>query len=943
MRPIRLRLEGFTSFRQAVELDFSKLDLFAITGPTGAGKTSLIDGLVYALYGRTPRIGEKSIVELISQGAPKMSVLLDFQSGGKTWRVVRNLKRGASTKVQVECQEGDKWIPQSGSNKELQNQLEQIVGLDFSGFTKAVVLPQGDFDRFLRGDTAERRQILSDLLNLKIYEDMKKAANSEAARLGSECALLSGQLTREYADATEENRQALEAEIAEASRDLEAKAAVLETVKAALQVALEVRQRRAESARHESARKAALDGLEKAKADAAGARKRVDAHAARLAELDRRIGDSGYDEALHLKLSGLLPKAQRRETVLANKERVLAEKAKAGVERQAALGKAAKARENSEAAEKSANDAERCYRNLEGSVAMLQEKYGSPGQLTSAANDLRGLDPDRQELEKVERELASKEESHANLRDGMEELAAADRLAAEAVERAETALEHVRALHAAGEMRRHLQAGQPCPVCEQVVSAVPKKPAAAVVDQAREALKKAKENHDRSRKSLQAAEIQLQAFPGQIEAARRHAGALATAMRRTETRAEQLLGAPLDEGACGRLQELATDFAAREKEAKQALNAWEKSRKAAAGSKDTATAADHAADKLRDQMRAMDDHARRLEDELLQLEDELAGAGDSAEIEARFQAQQAAKAERDEGLHARSQEEARRKQAESELERNNTNVAVLADRIRQSEAAIDAAQQDLRKLDQALKKKLASIELPAGSDEADSLQRLQTAVDKEHRKLTEGHIQRQARLDQLKRRIVEAEERRARLADLTASQQLHAQMGALLQANQFVRYLLEEAFERLCAGGARQLMTLSGERYSFASENDQFFVVDHWNAGERRSVNTLSGGESFLASLALALALAESIADFRDDGHSGLDSLFLDEGFSTLDSETLNIVVEAIEILQQDDRLIGVISHVSELADRLPARIQVVKSVGGSRLLVEEVAAGNGE
>ena len=137
------------------------------------------------------------------------------------------------------------------------------------------------------------------------------------------------------------------------------------------------------------------------------------------------------------------------------------------------------------------------------------------------------------------------------------------------------------------------------------------------------------------------------------------------------------------------------------------------------------------------------------------------------------------------------------------------------------------------------------------------------------------------------------------------------------------------------AGGTKQLKHLSTGRYSFATEGDEFLVVDHWNADDKRSVNTLSGGESFLASLSLALALSKSLPDFATNRESiQLDSLFLDEGFSTLDTETMQIVLDAIEMLQVDGRMIGVVSHVSELAERLPARIEVSKSPGGSTVTI---------
>jgi DNA repair protein SbcC/Rad50 len=149
--------------------------------------------------------------------------------------------------------------------------------------------------------------------------------------------------------------------------------------------------------------------------------------------------------------------------------------------------------------------------------------------------------------------------------------------------------------------------------------------------------------------------------------------------------------------------------------------------------------------------------------------------------------------------------------------------------------------------------------------------------------------------------------------------------------------VLERAFDVLCLEGSRELLILSQGRYSFATERDEFYVIDHWNADERRSVRTLSGGESFLASLALALALAASVSTFDDMAASSkLDALILDEGFSTLDAESLNVAIEALQALQQGDRMIAVISHVPDLGERLPSRIRVIKGVSESTIAVED-------
>ena len=135
----------------------------------------------------------------------------------------------------------------------------------------------------------------------------------------------------------------------------------------------------------------------------------------------------------------------------------------------------------------------------------------------------------------------------------------------------------------------------------------------------------------------------------------------------------------------------------------------------------------------------------------------------------------------------------------------------------------------------------------------------------------------------------------------------------------------------LAVAASERLGSLSEGRYGLSFHGDEFFVVDTWNGDEERSVRTLSGGETFLASLSLALALAEQVRSISSTDRARLDSLFLDEGFGALDRDTLRVVVEAIEQLGGDGRLVGLITHVRDLAEQFP-RLEVEKSPRGSRL-----------
>lgn len=126
------------------------------------------------------------------------------------------------------------------------------------------------------------------------------------------------------------------------------------------------------------------------------------------------------------------------------------------------------------------------------------------------------------------------------------------------------------------------------------------------------------------------------------------------------------------------------------------------------------------------------------------------------------------------------------------------------------------------------------------------------------------------------------------------------------------------------------LKELTDSRYTLKIQDGEYWVEDNWNGGEKRRVQTLSGGETFATSLSMALALSEKLSMGAE-----LGSLFLDEGFGTLDTETLESVTQILESLRQQDRLIGVITHVRALADRLPMQVKVHKSSEGSKLLLE--------
>ena len=162
MRPLHLSIEGFACFRDQQQLDFVPLELFAISGQTGAGKSTLLDAMIFALYGKVPRVG-KNYTECIALGMDRLAVTLEFRVGARSFRVVRIGKRKGSGMAQLEEIFEHKTKPLADQIRDVDRQIEALLGLGYDAFTQAVVLPQNEFAQFLKSEPRERQQILTAL------------------------------------------------------------------------------------------------------------------------------------------------------------------------------------------------------------------------------------------------------------------------------------------------------------------------------------------------------------------------------------------------------------------------------------------------------------------------------------------------------------------------------------------------------------------------------------------------------------------------------------------------------------------------------------------------------------------------------------------------------------------------------------------------------------
>jgi len=186
-----------------------------------------------------------------------------------------------------------------------------------------------------------------------------------------------------------------------------------------------------------------------------------------------------------------------------------------------------------------------------------------------------------------------------------------------------------------------------------------------------------------------------------------------------------------------------------------------------------------------------------------------------------------------------------------------------------------------------------------------------------------------ARLQQIQTARLEAGRLTVERVTTSGNQEVAALLVKLLRNDAFRRWLLDEVFAALVTGANVRLADLTKGQYSLDTSKGDFEVIDNLSAGNRRSVRTLSGGETFLVSLGLALALADQVAE-TSVGSVRLESIFLDEGFGTLDAETLDVVGSVISELGASGKTVGIVTHVAELAEQMPVRYEIGKGAAGA-------------
>lgn len=1024
MRPTTIEIEGFTAFRERTLIDFTDLDLFVLHGPTGSGKSSILDAMTFALYGVVPRMGTQGIEALVSTGTTRGLITLTFECAGNTYRVVRKLYTTSTPKAATlhELVDGQEKGLADGI-RETNDTIEAIVGIDYEAFSRAVFLPQGKFAEFLHSAASERRNVLQELFQLDFLDRMRSLANKRASTAGARAKTKTERLEGDYEDVSEQALQTKEKQLAELTeraeqlrikrneaqkafnaydalakkaRDLQqAEKEQVELLKRSNSMAM--LSRRLERAEASESVLAALDEFDAQQKSVESLTKNADAAREDLKKTEAELATAktaaqAAEEAAS-KVSELREDIQRleelvervealdkaRQTLAARKQRLdevtekLQETEEHRTEAATRLEEAReKQRELKTKVEELGLDAE-WFELLDANRDHVLEFRQVAGNLDEAQAEIGNLE---KELEDKQRKLEDAENDHEAAKDRLE-AAKAGRDAAD------SALDELRLENRAAAIRAHLHEGDECPVCAQSIESVPSVPSELderlengqrVAEEASARVESAAKGASEARSTAEAAQHSVETHKQQLTEKRKRRDKLAEAVERVQQKLSALLQRVPEssdtEPWAWLLAEHETleERKTAEEELRNALTSTgfdiekhELSREQSnerlkelgteqerickeleAAQKSFGEAKAKVGDDVPDDPAAEAKARREQIDGLLQRQKDTADRVSSAKMsvataEATLR-ERSETLENAEGALKRRRDDMERRLREAEFEDAATaRAAVLQSREREEFRTTIDRWEEARSTTAATIERLGE-ELGDFRLDADELERRKEAADQIETASTQadesvGDLRRE--VESIRKKLEKAAELQAQLEAARKERDLYNELATALRSDRFIEFVLEERMHTLVAGASARLEKLSG-RYRMKYRDHTFWVVDLDNASEEREAKTLSGGETFLASLALALELSEQIQ--LSAGTLQLDSLFIDEGFGTLDPETLDTVAEAIEQLQETGRLVGVITHVAELRDRLPHRFEVVKGVGTSTVERSETA-----
>lgn len=866
MRPLKLTMRAFGPYAGETVIDFEKLDgrhLFLICGPTGAGKTTILDAMCYALYGKTS--GDRTGSHMRSDyatSAQKTEVIFDFMIGGKTYRAIRSPEQ----LIDKKRGKGQTKAAMQASLSELENGKEvrtirtgveeaagKLIGLNASQFCQVILLPQGDFRKLLVAKADEREAILKQLFKTQRFSDFQNELRLSLNDLLKKKAAEDTELTATLAMAAVSGEEELRKETEETARFL-----------------ADIKKKREEEDRkyadfQKDYQKAAI----------------LTTHFETLAKVETQLKAllgkeeemKQAEESLKYIRSAreLAPYFENLSKITNDGRLVRKDRDRCEAERNRAAAEKEKLAEKSEELESRKEEVEG-YRRKSAEMVQWMPKAKAYGATLREVNRL---------TEKVM-------EAQAELQK-LNDKAEADRKMKEKAEAEAEALRRDYIFGQAAILASQLKDGEPCPVCGSIHHPRPahsdkKLPTEEEVKRAQERASKAAETWSDSTQLAQ--QYQVSAYVSAIS----EQGYAQAKMRTLEDVPEEFRKPIALRDAIHKLNE--------------EIQRWEKETADTAKAREQAASAFAAAD-----AGYKASEAQRIK--LLNDYDQWKKALEEKSREAGFESLDACR-----GWYERRGQE---------------------------KALTDALETYRRERQGAEKVKADETDFIKGSEKPD-MTRLgeedrnhQSAIRSMVKMISDGE-NRKKLLEDTAAKVKDIAERHEKtLKDTSLVSGLYNLTRGEKSRITLERYVLGALLDEVAKAANLRLLDMSRRRYSLHrmagdstdGKGGLTLEVSDSYTGRSRPANTLSGGETFLASLSLALGLADVVQ--AKQGGVRLDTMFIDEGFGTLDPDALNSAMNTLIDLQSTGRLVGIISHVPELEERIDARLRVTPAEKGSR------------
>ena len=1023
MKILNIELAGFLSYSTPQFVDFTGANVFCISGPNGAGKSSILDGIVYALYGKIPRYAGRRVNtedDIINHNSDRLSLSLKFKVGEKIFLVRRELVRGKSQQANIFELIDEKAQPLGAKrNRDVNAFIENLLGMDYETFTRTVILPQNQIDRFLKPASSEalseRRQVLQRLLGLDIYKEIKKLANQKCRDISRELQMISDRLEGELKNYTREFVRDLEKKLKEkeiilktSEEERQSLSSKIEELKSAIAL-FESHISTLEMYKDITARLNMLKG-KKEEADRLEVLYQLQREAIPLSNLNRE-----YNEKKN-RLDSLKREELKQEDERERLYRELEKEKKSIEECQryidysnkllgfVPLGEEIKEleREKKELRDKeeelnlrekelasTEDEISRLSRYVESSESRLEELNDKMKSESEKWDRIKGILDDVRELKTRERdfnELLEKNKKLSNSKISLErELASIvkdiENLSYE-LSGMETELEK----YHLERIKMSLSVGDICPVCGNVIESLPVEPvelqAVERLNSSYQEKKKVRENLsqryaeinaklERNNRDIEEIDISLKELEGDIKEIRAKVSEI------LEPYSVDILDEKLIESKIEReRRELEVLINNLEKERDVSLakinDRKEYYMKESSAINNLRAQLDGDKEKIREKEKLLSERVSQTE---ISWEDFVKRdfLKESQEIKNRYQELLDSSNSNISKYRAYIEKiNARLVEISDETSSLEKNLADLSGDIesmrRELEIKCQAESSSLEELSELkidkilidkIRRDFEELSVKSNLFEKDiSLQRenlIRIGLDPDApqglRLLKEEYSAKMNYLRELEERItalskeigsLDTQLKNAKEQFEISESLLNKKKGLekqfnyykiiddALSENKFPEFLIREVMENIINRASLELNSLTQGRYSFSLASDDsadIMVKDNWYPERSRKTYSLSGGESFLASIALAIAIAEEIR-----GKRSLDCLFIDEGFGSLDDTGLDSIVSALAELENSGIMIGVITHNRELASRFPYRIEVEKEERGSRI-----------